>query len=48
MTNMMTIRLAGFILTEGAEEAEAGDEVVTGVQLLRGPSRKALRLAFTS
>ena len=48
MTNTMTIRLAGAILTEVAEEAGAGDEVVIEVQLLRGLSRKASMLAFTS
>ena len=48
MTHTMTTGLAGVTLTEDAEEAEAGDEVVIGVQLLRGPSRKALSLAFTS
>lgn len=41
MTNMMTNRLAGAILTEVAEEVGAGDEVVIEVQALRGLTREA-------
>ena len=48
MTNTMTNRLAGAILTDVAEEAGAGDEVVIELQALRGLIREASRLAFTS
>ena len=47
-TNTMTNRLAGATLTEVAEEAGAGDEVVIEVQALRGLIREAPRLASTS
>ena len=47
-TNTMTNRLAGATLTEVAEEAGAGDEVVIEVHALRGLIREASRLAFTS
>lgn len=48
MTKMITNRLAGATLTEVAEEAGAGDEVVIEVQAFRGLTREASRLAFTS